>query len=401
MPKRPDNQAWRYWRTVIGVVVAVAVLVIGGLTGHVTRADNLNCSVAKCVALTFDDGPGPYTDRLLQILKDNDAKATFFLIGNKVAANPAAAKRIADAGMEIGSHTWEHPNMTTIPPEDIAGQFARANDAITAATGRTPTLYRPAGGLSNDAVRRTAATFGQAEILWDVIPFDWANDSNTAATRLLLMTQIKPGSVVLFHDTYSSTVDLVYQFIPVLKANGYRLVTVSELLGPRAPEAATEAGRTGRPSTNSTTSRPLTSRRCPTRPHPSRCPTSRSPTFPAKTRAGRTTVRRARGSAADAHPPSARRLLAHYALGLAIAYVLAVLDASAVLVPLRGHTYVDFAEKNMVLVSVLVVLGTVGVAVGGVLLLAPTLRWFVPATSPPRSSESPRSSSAAASRPSW
>lgn len=220
---------------VVGVVTAVAVLVIGGLTGHVTRAESLDCAAVRCVALTFDDGPGPYTDRLLQILKDNDAKATFFLIGNKVAANPAGAKRIADAGMEIGSHTWEHPNMTTIPPEDIAGQFSRADDAITAATGRTPTLYRPAGGLSNQAVRHTAATFGQAEILWDVIPFDWANDPNTAATRYQLMTHIKPGSVVLFHDTYSSTVDLVYQFIPVLKANGYRLVTVSELLGPRTP----------------------------------------------------------------------------------------------------------------------------------------------------------------------
>ncbi len=220
---------------VVGVVAAVAVLVIGSLTGHVTRADDQSCAVVKCVALTFDDGPSPFTDRLLQILKDNDAKATFFLIGNKVAANPAAAKRIAEAGMEIGSHTWEHPNMTTIPEADIAGQFSRANDAIKAATGRTPTLYRPAGGLSNAAVRQTAEKFGQAEILWDVIPFDWANDSNTAATRYMLMRQIKPGSVVLFHDTYSSTVDLVYQFIPVLKANGYRLVTVSELLGPRAP----------------------------------------------------------------------------------------------------------------------------------------------------------------------
>ena len=235
MPKRPDNLAWRYWRTVIGVVAAGAVLLIGGLTGHVTRADNLSCAVVKCVALTFDDGPSPYTDRLLQILKDDDAKATFFLIGNKVAANPAGAKRIADAGMEIGNHTWEHPNMTTIPPEDVASQFSRANDAIAGATGRTPTLYRPAGGLSDPVVRQAAGRLGLAEILWDVIPFDWANDSNTAATRYMLMTQIKPGSVVLFHDTYSSTVDLVYQFIPVLKANGYRLVTVSELLGPRAP----------------------------------------------------------------------------------------------------------------------------------------------------------------------
>lgn len=220
---------------VFGVVVAAGVLVIGGLTGHVTRADNPSCAAVKCVALTFDDGPSPYTDRLLQVLKDNDAKATFFEIGNKVAANPAGAKRVVDAGMELGSHTWEHPNMTTIPPEDIAAQFSRANDAIVAATGRKPALYRPAGGLSNPAVRQAAGNFGLAEILWDVIPFDWANDSNTAATRQVLMAQIKPGSVVLFHDTYSSTVDLVYQFIPVLKANGYRLVTVSELLGPRAP----------------------------------------------------------------------------------------------------------------------------------------------------------------------
>ncbi|PJE20140.1 MAG: carbohydrate degradation protein [Mycobacterium sp.] len=235
MPKRPDNQAWRYWRMVFGVVVAAGVLVIGGLTGHVTRADNPSCAAVKCVALTFDDGPSPYTDRLLRVLKDNDAKATFFEIGNKVAANPAGAKRVVDAGMELGSHTWEHPNMTTIPPEDIAAQFSRANDAIVAATGRKPSLYRPAGGLSNPAVRQAAGNFGLAEILWDVIPFDWANDSNTAATRQVLMAQIKPGSVVLFHDTYSSTVDLVYQFIPVLKANGYRLVTVSELLGPRAP----------------------------------------------------------------------------------------------------------------------------------------------------------------------
>ncbi len=60
------------------------------------------------MSLIFDDGPGPYTDRLLHILTDNDAKATFFLIGNKAAANPAGARRIADAGMEIGSHTWEH-----------------------------------------------------------------------------------------------------------------------------------------------------------------------------------------------------------------------------------------------------------------------------------------------------
>ncbi|HZC08477.1 MAG TPA: polysaccharide deacetylase family protein, partial [Mycobacterium sp.] len=199
MPRRPDTLAWRYWRTVAGVVAAAAVVAIGAFTGHVRFAranDVVNCAQVKCVALTFDDGPTPFTDRLLGILTANNAKATFFEIGNKVAANPAGAKRVVDAGMELGNHTWEHPNMTTIPPEDIASQFSRTNDAIAGATGRTPTLYRPAGGLSNDAVRQAAGRLGLAEILWDVIPFDWANDSDTAATRYMLMTQIKPGSVV-------------------------------------------------------------------------------------------------------------------------------------------------------------------------------------------------------------
>lgn len=230
-----SRHAWLW--TVAGVVAAVAVLIVGGLSGHIRRDDPdvVDCAKVKCVALTFDDGPGPYTDRLLKILADTDSKATFFLIGNKVAANPPGAKRVAEAGMEIGSHTWEHPNMTAIPPQDIPAQFSKAGDAIEAATGQRPKLVRTAGGLVNDAVLAEAGKQGLADINWDVIPFDWFNDANTAATRYMLMTQIKPNSVVLFHDTYSSTVDLVYQFIPVLKANGYHLVTVTHMLGERQP----------------------------------------------------------------------------------------------------------------------------------------------------------------------
>jgi peptidoglycan/xylan/chitin deacetylase (PgdA/CDA1 family) len=251
------SRTWPYWWTVISVVAAAAVLVIGGLTGHVklANADDVDCSKVKCVALTFDDGPSPYTDRLLQILNQNDAKATFFLIGNKVAANPDAARRIVDAGMEVGNHTWEHPNMTTIPSAYIGDQLKRASDVIASATGRTPKLWRPAGGLTDDEVNQVAAQQGLAAILWDVIPFDWMNDSNTSATRYMLMSQVKPGSVVLFHDTYSSTVDVVYQFLPVLKANGYHLVTVSQLLGPRAP-GSVYGGRENGPAVNDLTDIP-------------------------------------------------------------------------------------------------------------------------------------------------
>ena len=242
------KRAWLW--TVAGVVAAVLIVVAGTLSGHIRRADadTVDCAVQKCVALTFDDGPSPYTDRLLKILADNDAKATFFLIGNKVAADPAGARRIAEAGMEIGSHTWEHPNMTAIPAEDVPAQFSKANEAILAATGQRPALVRTAGGLTDDQVLAEAGKQGLADINWDVIPFDWANDANLDASRQILMSQIKPGSVVLLHDTYSSTVDLAYQFIPVLKANGYHLVTVSQLLGPRAPGSLYGSRENGPPA---------------------------------------------------------------------------------------------------------------------------------------------------------
>jgi peptidoglycan/xylan/chitin deacetylase (PgdA/CDA1 family) len=251
VPKRPDNQAWRYWRTVAGAAAAAAIVGIGAFTGHVRFAhanDVVDCAQVKCVALTFDDGPTPYTDRLLSVLTANKAKATFFEIGNKVAANPAGAKRVVEAGMELGNHTWEHPNMTTLPPEDVPSQLSRANEAIAAATGVTPKLWRPPGGLTNAAVDEQAGKLGLAGILWDVIPYDWINDSNTAASRLLLMTQIKPGSVVLLHDTYSSTVDIVEQFIPVLKANNYHFVTVTQLLGQRAPGSVYGSRENGPPA---------------------------------------------------------------------------------------------------------------------------------------------------------
>ncbi|MCB0923782.1 MAG: polysaccharide deacetylase family protein [Mycobacterium sp.] len=240
--------------SIFPAVIAVAALILAGCGAATKSADlgadrSVDCAVDKCVALTFDDGPGPFTDRLVETLEDAGARATFFMIGNKVAADPAGARRVAEAGMEIGNHTWEHPNMTTIPLPYVPDQLSKAQQAIRDATGRTPSLWRPPGGLTNPAVDAIAGQYGLAGILWDVVPFDWINDSDTAATRWMLMTQIAPGSVVLFHDTYSSTVDLVYQFLPVLRANGYHLVTVSELLGPRAP-GSVYGGRENGPAAN-------------------------------------------------------------------------------------------------------------------------------------------------------
>jgi len=126
-----------FGRGLVSVCAVLALLVAGcGPGTPSSQAGPVDCNLAKCVAFTFDDGPAPFTDRLLEVLNNSAAKATFFLIGNKVAANPDGAKRIAQAGMEIGNHSWEHPNLTTIPAADVPAQFSRAQDAIAAATGQ-------------------------------------------------------------------------------------------------------------------------------------------------------------------------------------------------------------------------------------------------------------------------
>ena len=210
---------------------------------------------------------------MLQILKDNDAKATFFEIGNKVAANPEGAKRVVEAGMELGSHTWEHPNMTTIPPEDIPAQFSKASDAIEAATGQRPKLVRTAGGLINDQVLAEAKKQGLADINWDVIPFDWANDANTARDPLHaddpdqaelrgavprhVLVDRRPGAAV--HPRAQG------QRLP----HGDRHARCSAS-GRRAPPTA--AATTARPSTNSSTSRPAEIPSLPNTPSPAPMP---------------------------------------------------------------------------------------------------------------------------------
>ncbi|MDF2824284.1 MAG: polysaccharide deacetylase [Mycobacterium sp.] len=239
---------------------AVAALLMVVLLWFSTQADadaaDVDCAVVKCVALTFDDGPGPHTDRLLQVLAADDAKATFFVVGEKVAANPAAARRIADAGMELGNHTWSHPDLTTLSAPEVATQLRSTTDVIAQATGQRPRLMRPGFGMINEAVLAEVGRQGMAAVNWDVVPYDWINDTDLAASRAVLMEQIEPGSVVLLHDTFASTVDLVQQFLPVLRANGYHPVTVSEMLGPRAP-GSVHGSRDNGPAVNDLRDLPL------------------------------------------------------------------------------------------------------------------------------------------------
>lgn len=177
------------------------------------------------VALTFDDGPGPYTERLLKCLEKNHALATFFMVGSSVDRYRDTVKKVYDMGCEIGNHSWNHSQLPQLDGSALASQISSTNQVIRNITGHNPTLLRPPYGAYNSAV---AAAAGVPLILWEVDTLDWKTRDVQSTVRSV-MADAKDGSIVLMHDIHLPTVMAVEQIIPQLKAKGFQLVTVSEL----------------------------------------------------------------------------------------------------------------------------------------------------------------------------
>jgi len=181
------------------------------------------------VALTFDDGPGPYTDEILRTLREHDAHATFFLVGNRIPYWPQAPREQAELG-GVGDHTWSHPLLTHLDDASVATQFNRTADEIASLDGRRPRLIRPPYGAINERVNSVLGAQGAPEILWSVDTLDWLHrNPDSVYTRAL--KGVRPGSIVLMHDIHPTTVDAVPRIIDALRAEGYTLVTVSQLYG--------------------------------------------------------------------------------------------------------------------------------------------------------------------------
>jgi len=188
----------------------------------------VNCRKLRCVALTYDDGPGNYTNRLLDILRRKQAVATYFVLGQQVDTYPDVAKRIVSDGNEIASHTWSHRDLTRLSPADVRSEMQRTARIITATTGTKPTLVRPPYGATNDVVRRVAKQLGEQVTLWSVDTLDW-RDRNAAVVERRVLNDTRRGSIVLMHDIHSTTVDAAARIIDQLRARGFTLVTVSQL----------------------------------------------------------------------------------------------------------------------------------------------------------------------------
>jgi peptidoglycan/xylan/chitin deacetylase (PgdA/CDA1 family) len=188
----------------------------------------------KVVALTFDDGPSPFTPKILDILKKANVPASFFVIGSQIAGNERFLRREIDEGHTVGNHTWTHIDTSGAGPE-VASQLDRTQAGIKKATNFKPCLFRPPYGAKSAASVALTARKGMQSVLWDVDTSDYERPASFDITQRVL-NGVKPGSIVLMHDgggPRDQTLGALPDVIKGLKAKGYRFVTLSKLLGVR------------------------------------------------------------------------------------------------------------------------------------------------------------------------
>ena len=190
----------------------------------------------KVIALTFDDGPGPYTAHLLDILDQYGAKATFFLIGSKVSARANTLRRMQSRGHQLGNHSWSHPELNKISAEQLASEIDQTNNAIKQAVGTKPNIIRPPYGAFNWAVLEQFRQRGMSAVVWSVDTRDWA-DRNSEIVCSRAVAGARNGAVILMHDIHPTSVNAVPCILDSLKQQGYSFVTVQNLIGDMTPGA--------------------------------------------------------------------------------------------------------------------------------------------------------------------
>ena len=208
-------------------------VVVRGCTPHGAAQVHQGPPV-KQVALTYDDGPAAITPQFLTLLRRLGVPATFFMLGQQVAANPQVARQVLADGHEIGDHSWNHADLGGGGP-GASAQLEHTNAVIRRVTGFTPCLFRPPGGSTGaDLVARVRA-LGMTSVLWSADPFDWRLPGTSSIVGRVL-AQTGPGGIILDHDgggPRTQTLAAARPIITALRARGYTFVTVSALLGYR------------------------------------------------------------------------------------------------------------------------------------------------------------------------
>lgn len=177
------------------------------------------------IALTFDDGPGSGTVRLLEALQAYGARATFFMVGSRVNTYQEAVRKMVEARCELGNHTTNHLKLTNYDTEGVATEINYTRDVVHSIVEQTPTMVRPPYGAVNEVVQSVAEA---PLVLWSMDTLDW-DLKDAGLIRDYVLNHVKDGDIVLMHDIYDETIQATIELIPILQERGYQLVTVSEL----------------------------------------------------------------------------------------------------------------------------------------------------------------------------
>ena len=148
--------------------------------------------------LTFDDGPGEDTEALLDVLARHRVTATFFLVGERVVEHQGVLARLVREGHAIGNHSWDHPDLRTLPLDAVREQLVRTSDVIEDASGVRPNVFRPPYGYTSVPIEATAESLEMRTMLWDVDTTDWKRPGADAIAEAI--ASAPPGAVVLLHD---------------------------------------------------------------------------------------------------------------------------------------------------------------------------------------------------------
>lgn len=185
------------------------------------------------IALTFDDGPGPGTRRILRALESVDGRATFCMVGDRVNDYAQTARMVAEQGSEIATHTLSHPNLAKLSAGEVRAELEQSIAAIERVTGVRPGVLRPPYGSTSEDVQQICREMGVVIANWNVDTEDWrVRDADAILNHVL--DNARDGAIVLCHDLYPETAAAMEQAVEALAAQGYQLVSVSELLQARA-----------------------------------------------------------------------------------------------------------------------------------------------------------------------
>lgn len=226
MMERVERRMRKRW--VLAALLAV-VLLLGNLDDPAIPAEAGAEIPAETqyLALTFDDGPHPgTTDLLLDGLRERGARATFFLVGKEIAGREELVRRMAAEGHQVGNHTWSHVRLSGKTAAETAGEIRKTEELLEEILGEGTYWLRPPYGLVDEQAEEA---IGVPMVKWSVDPRDWES-RNTEKVVSAILAAVQPNSIILLHDIYPTSVEAALQVVDALQQEGYRFVTVEELL---------------------------------------------------------------------------------------------------------------------------------------------------------------------------